>query len=85
MWSVEQYDDRDSLVKGTQFWEVYARDRVMQHKSFLDVQFYLHQLEEFTELVQSQGFNIIGLYGDYLYAEFGRETSPFMIWVLGKS
>lgn len=56
LWSVEQYDRPHSLVKGTQFWEVYDRDRVMQHKSFLDVQFYLHQPEEFKDLVQSEGF-----------------------------
>ena len=85
LWSVEQYDPQDSLVKGTQFWEVYDQNRIMQRKSFLDVQFYLHQQEEFIELVQTQGFNIVSLYGDYSYAEFQRETSPFMIWVLSKS
>ncbi len=59
LWSVEQYDPQDSLVKGTQFWEVYDQNRIMQRKSFLDVQFYLHQQEEFIELVQTQGFNFL--------------------------
>lgn len=85
LWSVEQYDRQDSLVKGTQFWEVYDQNKIMQRKSFLDVQFYLHQQKEFTELVQSQGFSIVSLYGDYSCAKFQKETSPFMIWVLGKS
>ena len=84
LWSVEKCDRQNSLVKGTQFWEVYDQNGVMKRKSFLDVQFYLHQQEEFQKLAQSQGFHLVNLYGDYSYAEFHRETSPFMIWVLGK-
>ena len=84
LWSVEECDRQNSLVKGTQFWEVYDQNGVMKRKSFLDVQFYLHQQEEFQKLAQSQGFHLVNLYGDYSYAEFHRETSPFMIWVLGK-
>lgn len=82
LWSIEEYDHQNSLVKGTQFWEVYDQNRVMLQKTFLDIYFYLHQQVEFIELVQSQGFRIVSLYGDYSYAEFQNETSPFMIWVL---
>ena len=84
LWSMEEYDRENFLVKGSQFWEEYDQNGVMKRKSFLDVQFYLHQQEQFIELVQSQGFNLVNLYGDYSYSEFKRETSPFMIWVLGK-
>jgi SAM-dependent methyltransferase len=84
LWSVEECDRQNSLVKGTQFWEVYDQNGVMQRKNFLDIQFYLHQQEEFIELVQSQGFHVVGIYGDYSYGEFQRETSPFMIWILEK-
>ena len=56
----------------------------MQCKSFLDIQFYLHQLSEFQKLAESQGFHPINLYGDYSYSEFQKETSPFMIWVSAK-
>lgn len=85
LWSVEEYEQGQSLVKGTQFWEVYDQNGVMKRKNFLDVQFYLHQSEKFMELAQSQGFHLISLYGDYSYGEFQRETSPFMISVFGKS
>ncbi|MGK7877541.1 MAG: class I SAM-dependent methyltransferase [Xenococcaceae cyanobacterium] len=84
LWSLETYAREKSLVKGTQFWEIYDKNGVMQRKSFVDIQFYLHQQKEFIELAQSHGFHLVNLYGDYSYSEFQRETSPFMIWVLGK-
>ncbi|MDJ0747636.1 MAG: class I SAM-dependent methyltransferase [Xenococcaceae cyanobacterium MO_167.B27] len=84
LWSVEECTLQNSLVKGTQFWEVYTRNGEMQRKSFLDIQFYLHQQSEFQKLAESQNFHLINLYGDYSYSEFQKETSPFMIWVLGK-
>ena len=84
LWSVEEYDRQNSLVRGSQFWEEYDQNGVMKRKNFLDVQFYLHQPEEFIDLAQSQGFHLVSLYGDYSYSQFQRETSPFMIWVLEK-
>ena len=56
----------------------------MQRKIFLDIQFDLHQQSEFQKLAESQGFHLVNLYGDYSYSEFQKETSPFLIWVLGK-
>ncbi|MDJ0688179.1 MAG: class I SAM-dependent methyltransferase [Xenococcaceae cyanobacterium MO_188.B32] len=85
LWSVEEYDRQNSLVKGTQFWELYDSNKVIESKSFVDIQFYLHQQSEFQKLAQSHGFHLIHLYGDYSYAEFQKETSPFMIWVLEKN
>ncbi|NET05738.1 MAG: class I SAM-dependent methyltransferase [Symploca sp. SIO2B6] len=84
LWSVEKYEPENCLVKGIQFWEIYDQNRVMHRKSFVDIQFYLHQQEEFQRLIQSQGFQVISLYGDYSYGEFQKETSPFMIWILEK-
>ncbi len=84
LWSVEEYEREQSLVKGTQFWELYDRNGVMKRKSFVDLQFYLHQQQEFQELAKSQGFNVVGLYGDYSYGKFQSNTSPFMIWILEK-
>ena len=84
LWSVEEWARQNSLVKGTQFWELYDSKGVMKHKSFVDIQFFLHQQEQFQKLIQSHGFQVVNLYGDYSYSEFQRETSPFMIWVLSK-
>ena len=84
LWSLEEYEPEESLVKGTQFWELYDRNGVMKRKNFVDLEFYLHQLLEFQELAQSQGFNVVGLYGDYSYGKFQSTTSPFMIWILEK-
>jgi hypothetical protein len=47
-----------------------------------DVQFYLHEKDAFQHLVQSQGFEVLNLYGDYSYGPFQADESPFMIWVL---
>ena len=85
LWSLEKRDRANSLVTGTQFWEVYDHTGVMQRKSFLDIQFYLHQPQEFKQLAESQGFQVVSLYGNYDYSEFQESTSPFMIWVLSKN
>jgi len=39
---------------------------------------------EFEGFFKAAGFKTINLYGDYSYAPFDAEKSPFMIWVLGR-
>ncbi len=56
----------------------------MQYKSFLPIRFALLQRTEFEALAEASGFQIRSFYGDYTYAPFQEETSPYMIWVLGK-
>ena len=79
----QHYDAANYIVKGTQFYEVYDTDGVMRSKSFVDIQFYLREKDAFQELVQSEGFGVLNLYGDYSHAAFEEDKSPFMIWVLG--
>jgi len=81
--TVEQYDAADHIVRGTQFYEVYGTDGVMRSKLFADICFYLHEKEAFERLFQSEGFEVLNLYGDYSHGPFDGEKSPFMIWVLG--
>lgn len=61
LWSVEEYNRGDRLVTGTQFWEIYNSNGVMERKSFVNIQFYLHQHSEFQELFQSRGFRLLNL------------------------
>jgi len=82
--AVQHYDTANHIVRGTQFYEVYGTDGVMRSKSSVDIHFYLHEKAAFQELVQSEGFDVLSLYGDYSHGAFEEDTSPFMIWVLGK-
>jgi len=82
--SWENYDPDTHLVTGAQFYELYGGDGVMRSKRCVEIRFYLHSRETFERLVQSQGFRVAALYGDYERAPFQVETSPFMIWVLSQ-
>jgi SAM-dependent methyltransferase len=82
--TVENFDANSQLVKGAQFYEIYAPDGVMQMKRFVTIEFYSHTRESFESLAQAQGYTISAFYGDYQRSVFDPEKSPFMIWVLSK-
>ncbi len=81
--AIQHHDAAHHLVRGTQFYEVYDAKGVMRSKSFVDVQFYLHKRNAFQQLVESQGFEVLNLYGDYSCGPFQADESPVMIWILG--
>ncbi len=83
--SWEQHNSKTNTVEGAQFYEVYDPEGVMQAKRFVDLKFCLHSKEAFEALATSQGYKTLALYGDYGRARFDNNTSPFMIWVLGKA
>ncbi len=83
--AIEHYHPGDRVVRGTQFYEIYDREGHMVSKTCLDIQFYLHEVQLFRDLVQSAGFRVLQLHGDYRYAPFQEESSPFMIWILGRA
>jgi hypothetical protein len=82
--SLENYEPEQQLVKGFQFYELYAADGTLQLKRFVEIQFHVHTRESFEALARAQGYGVTALYGDYARNEFQAEDSPFMIWVLGK-
>jgi len=72
------------LVTGKQYYEFRNQyDQVISRFS-VDIHFQLHSKEKFEALLFSQGFKRLALYGDYERNDFSPESSPFMIWVLGK-
>ncbi|HNB70995.1 MAG TPA: class I SAM-dependent methyltransferase [Acidobacteriota bacterium] len=83
--TVQQYEASTHRVKGAQFYELYDTSGVMQSKWFVDLEFYLHQKNDFSKLIQSIGFSTLNLYGDYSHSAFVENSSPFMLWVLGKA
>ncbi len=84
VWSLENYNANSHIVNGLQSYEEYDAHGVMQSKRVLEIQFYVHQRDEFEELATSAGFKVVALYGDYSYSVFEENTSPYMIWVLKK-
>jgi SAM-dependent methyltransferase len=84
LWGLATYDTVTHLVEGMQFYEEYDAMGTLRRKSMLDVRFALIEREQFEALATGAGFRVAALYGDYDYAPFEDETSPFMIWVLEK-
>ncbi len=79
---MEIYDPSTHLVKGAQFYEIFAPDGMMQSKRLVELEFFLHTKDSFEKLIDTQGFHILSLYGDYSRSEFLSDVSPFMIWVI---
>ena len=82
--TVENYDPITRLVRGAQFYELYAADGILQSKRLVQLAFYLHGKDDFEGLARSQGFIVDALYGDYMRGQFDPQRSPFMIWSLAK-
>ena len=80
----ENYNPNIHIVNGLQIFEIRDNKGIIQSETVLKIQFFLHTRNNFEELVKSEGFKVIALYGDYSYAEFVENSSPFMIWILQK-
>ncbi len=84
LWRLSQYTPGNPLVTGVQLYEEYDANGILREKSYVDVQFRLIARDEFEMMATAAGFSVQNLYGDYSYAPFDAETSPFMIWELRK-
>jgi SAM-dependent methyltransferase len=82
--SRENYDANTQLVYGEQFYELYDSGGVLKSKRGVEMCFYLHYPDAFENLVRSQSYQVLSLFGDYDRSEFNPERSPLMIWILGK-
>lgn len=83
-WSVSTALPATNIVHAWQFYEHYDQHGTLQKKSMLPLRFALLPRVEFETLAEAAGFQVLSFYGDYTYAPFQEETSPYMIWVLGK-
>lgn len=84
-WGLENYDSDTRIVNGVELFEEYDASGIMRAKRMVEVHFRIVEKRTFENLAASVGFKVAALYGDYAYAEFQDETSPFMIWVLQKA
>ncbi|HSF38834.1 MAG TPA: class I SAM-dependent methyltransferase [Thermoanaerobaculia bacterium] len=85
LWAYEERAPGSPIVSGAQFYEIYDAGGALREKTFVDLRFYLHEPASFRTLVESEGFEVRSLYGDYARAPFEEATSPVMIWVLEKA
>ena len=83
LWRLETFDAATKIVSGYQFYEEYGPDGQLRAKSYLDINFYLHDRDSFETLVQAAGFRVEALYGSYARETYQTPTSPVMIWILG--
>lgn len=80
--SVETCSTVPGIVRGTQYYDMYSRNKeLLQHRE-VKLCFYLHTPELFGKLVEKEGFRVREVYGDYSCGPFKAEESAFMIWVL---
>lgn len=84
LWSVASYDPIAQLADGVQLYEEYDGAGTMLRKRQLPIRFALFDHERFEAMALAAGLRVVALYGDYAYAPFQPETSPYQVWVLAK-
>jgi SAM-dependent methyltransferase len=82
LYSAENYDAASGCVHGTQFYEVRDYDGGVVAAMEAGLRFRLYSFDEFRSLAEAAGLVPAHLYGDYSYAPFEPDASPFMIWIL---
>jgi SAM-dependent methyltransferase len=80
--SVENYEAASGCVQGTQFYEIRGYDGIAVAGTTVNLHFRLPSCQEFQSLAEAAGFVPVHLYGDYSYAPFEPDSSPFMVWIL---
>jgi SAM-dependent methyltransferase len=83
LWIAEKFSTDDAeVVEAMQFYEEYNANGVMTKKRLLELHFRLSNHAEVETLATEAGFKVKVIHGDYEYAAFDEESSPFMIWML---
>ncbi len=79
-----QYNKKEGVVSGYQFYEIYNSDNIMTEKRYLEINFKPIQLNTLREMISKTDMEITKIYGDYSFGEFNIEESDFMICKLTK-
>ncbi len=80
-WIVEARRPSTAIVDGWEFFEEYDADGLLRSKRLMEIHYALISREEFEAMIESIGFKVVSLHGDYAGSDFFA-TSPFMIWTL---
>lgn len=82
VWLLQRHDPHTQTVEVLEFFEDYDAQGVLRSKRYSPLEFHLLEKEAFEHLIDAAGFEVVNLYGDYAYAPFDSDSSPFMIWLL---
>jgi len=82
VWLLQRYRAATGTVEVLEFFEEYDEQGLMRTKRYSALQFSLLEPSTFERLIAEVGLGVVDLYGDYTYAPFDPDTSPFTIWVL---
>lgn len=82
VWLLQRHDPQTQKVEVLEFFEEYDTGGILRSKRYSPLEFHLLEKEAFERLIDAAGFEVVNLYGDYTYALFDRDSSPFMIFVM---
>ncbi len=72
------------IASGEQKYERFSREKVLVDARSLEVSFCLFQKSEFEQMLFKTNFQLEAIYGDYQRGPYRDESSPFMIWKVGR-
>lgn len=75
---------KNGVVTGFQLYEIYNQHDCLIERRVLDICFRPINYEECIGMLHETGFTIKHVFGDYDYSAFDIETSPYMLFRLGK-
>lgn len=85
-WLLQAVNPMDnSVIDFIELFEEYNAAGILKSKRLVELQARRIPKAEFQELAESAGFRVVTVYGDYAYAEFREESSPFMLWELERA
>ncbi len=83
LWIQENFDPDDhQVVDALEFFEEYDEKGSLKSKRLMELHFRLLRKSEFEEQARACGLAVTAVYGDYSYAEYNEESSPFTILIL---
>lgn len=68
--NVNKYSEKENIVSGFQFYEIYDIDNILIEKRFLEINFKPVYDSEIREMSKSAELEIIEIYGDYSLQQF---------------
>lgn len=83
-WILQSYNPQTGQVDISEFFEEYDAGGRMTAKRLLEMRVSFVEKARFEAMIETVGFKVLNLYGDYDCGAFDAETSLFMIWELGK-
>lgn len=77
------YSNKEKIISGTQFYEIYDDRNHFLEKRFLDIRFSVISKEEMQTAASEAGFSTKKIYGDYQSNPY-KDDSMFMNFVFEK-